>query len=67
MYESPANTARRKVALQAISLMQDFDTLQSHLRTEVMLSVILEMELIKIQRSVQNRINGLISQGRARL
>lgn len=67
MYESPANTERRKVAMQAISLMQDFDTLQSHLRTEMMLSVILEMELIKIQRTVQNRINGLISDGRKRL
>ena len=59
LYDTPANVERKKVTLQAIGLMQDFDTLQSYLRTEMLLSQILELELIKTQRTVQDHINSL--------
>ncbi len=63
LYDKPANIGRQKVVLQAFGLMQDFDTLQSYLRTEVMLSVLLELELIKLQRNVQSRIDQLKGKG----
>ncbi|HTK83602.1 MAG TPA: hypothetical protein VL625_00820 [Patescibacteria group bacterium] len=63
LYDTPANVARKKVILQAIGLMQDFDTLQSYLRTEMMLSQILELDLIKLQREVQDRIDRLGARG----
>jgi hypothetical protein len=63
LYDTPANVARKKVLLQAIGLMQDFDTLQSYLRTEMMLSQILELELIKLQKEVQDRVDRLRGSG----
>jgi hypothetical protein len=66
LVDRPANTQRKKVAMQAIGLMQEFDTWQSQLRTEAMLSVILEMEVMKAQEEVQNRINKLMARGKVR-
>lgn len=57
LYDKPANVDRKKVALQAISLMQDFDTWQSYLRTEALLSVLLETEIEKYQGSVENPVS----------
>jgi hypothetical protein len=57
--ESPANIDRKKVALQAVDLMQSFDMLESYLRTEMMMSLLLELEVIKLQEKVQNNINAL--------
>jgi hypothetical protein len=54
LYDKPANVLRKSVALQAIDLMQDLDTLKSYLRTEAMLSVLLELELIKLQEQLDN-------------
>lgn len=64
LYDTPANVQRKKVVLQAIGLMQDFDTLQSYLRTEMMLSQILELQLIKLQKEVQDRVDSLGQGGR---
>lgn len=58
LYDKPANVDRKKVALQAIGLMQDFDTWQSYLRTESLLSVLLEMEIVKYQGSIENPVGG---------
>lgn len=58
LYDKPTNVDRKKVALQAISLMQDFDTWQSYLRIESLLSVMLEMEVGKYQGKVENSITG---------
>ncbi len=58
LYDKPANVDRKKVALQAISLMQDFDTWQSYLRTESLLSVLLELEVEKFQAAAENRKAG---------
>lgn len=59
LYDAPANVKRKDVAMQAIGLMLDRDTYRSELRYESMLSVLLEMELVKYQRAVQNRLNPL--------
>ena len=61
LYDSPANVDRKGATLQAIALMQDFDTLESHLRTEMMLSVMLELEVMKLQESVKKKILTAIS------
>lgn len=61
LYDTPANVARKAATLQAIGLMQDFDTLESHLRTEMMLSVILELEIMKLQETVKKKIVAAIS------
>lgn len=58
LYDKPANVDRKKVALQAISLMQDFDTWQSYLRTESLLSVLLEIEVAKYQAAAESRKGG---------
>lgn len=57
LYDKPANVARKDVAMQAIGLMVDRDQFRSELRTEALLAVMLELEIIKFQDSVQNRIN----------
>ncbi len=56
LYDTPVNVKRKDVAMQAIGLMVDRDSYHSELRYESMLSVLLEMELIKYQRAVQNRL-----------
>ena len=63
LYDKPTNVARKGVALQAVSLMQDRDLFKSSLRSEAMLSVLLEMEIMKLQEDVQNRINRLVADG----
>ena len=42
---------RQKAAMEAIGLMQDFDTWQSYLRTEASLAVLLELEIEKLKES----------------
>lgn len=63
LYDEPVNVERQGVALQAIGLMQDFDTWQSYLRTEAMLSVILELELLDLHNQVQNQLGSMRSGG----
>lgn len=58
LYDKPANVDRKKVAVQAVGLMQDFDTWQSYLRTESLLSVLLEIEVAKYQAAVESRRAG---------
>lgn len=64
LQDTPANVKRKAVALQAIDLMQNFDTLKSTLRTEMMLSVILEIGLTNLQEDMQNRISRQRALGR---
>lgn len=56
LYDSTTNVERKSATLQAIKNMQDFDRLDSALRTEAMLSVLLETKLDKAQKSVENKI-----------
>lgn len=55
LYDKPANVQRKKVALQAIGLMQKFDLLKSQLRSEMNTAVLLELALIKEQDMLENR------------
>ncbi len=54
LYDKPANVQRKKVAMQAIGLMQKFDLLKSQLRSEVNAAVLLELALVKAQDEVEN-------------
>jgi len=47
LYDTPANVARQRVAIKAISLMQDRDFLESLKRREMLLSELLEIRLRK--------------------
>ncbi|HEY0900609.1 MAG TPA: hypothetical protein VGD95_00665 [Micavibrio sp.] len=62
LYDSPTNVMRKNVAMQAINLMLDRDTFKSELRTEALLSQMLELELIRYQRAMANRLNQMKSQ-----
>lgn len=54
LYETPANVNRKKVALQAIGLMQKFDIFESYLRHEASASVLLELAVAKMQDEIEN-------------
>lgn len=55
LYDKPANVRRKAVAMQAIGLMQKFDMLDSALRQEASLSVLLELAVSDLQTSVENQ------------
>lgn len=63
LYESPENVRRKDVALQAIELMQKYDILESNLRTEASLSVLLELALQDQQDEAEGEINPQTSLG----
>jgi hypothetical protein len=56
LYDKPANVERKEAALRAIGLMQDMDKFKSELRSEMLMSVILESQLDALQGSVEDRI-----------
>lgn len=60
LYETPVNVARRGIAARAFNLMQSQDLYESDLRTEAMLGVLLETELMKEQSAVQRLITPLV-------
>lgn len=62
LYDKPANVERKAVAMRAIGLMQDMDRFKSQLRSEMLLSVILETELVKQDRDLRNRSGSIGSQ-----
>jgi len=66
LYDKPANIARKGAAMQAIGLMQDRDLYNSLLRTEAVLSVLLETMLQKEQEKVTSAISGLTPAGGTR-
>lgn len=57
LYDKPANVARKSVSMEAIALMQKRDMYRSLLRSEAILSVMLETELMGVQESIENEIN----------
>ena len=59
LYESPANVKRRSVAMQAISTMMDRDIYNSYIRSEAVMSVLLETKLIPVQQEVGNKMGHL--------
>jgi hypothetical protein len=59
LYEHPSHVERKSTALRAVDLMQSLDTLKSSLRTEMMLSILLEVELMEAQKAVENELFNL--------
>jgi hypothetical protein len=59
LYDKPANVLRKDTAMRAIDLMVDRDIYKSELRQEAVLAVLLELELMKYQSDIQNRLNAL--------
>ena len=55
LYDKPANVERKRVALQAIDLMQKRDIYQSLLRSESILSLMLETDVMAEQDSIINK------------
>ena len=53
LYDKPINVERKKVALQAIELMQKRDIFRSLIRSESLLSLILESDVIDQQNSIK--------------
>ncbi len=62
LYDKPANVARKRVAMDAIGLMQKFDLFKSYLRTEMSLSVLLEQTIVELQDEIENEINQMTGQ-----
>lgn len=62
LYDSPTNVMRKNIAMQAINLMLDRDTFRSELRTEILLSQLLEAEMVRYQKSLANRMNQMSNQ-----
>jgi hypothetical protein len=63
LYDKPANVARKNVSLQAIELMQKRDIYRSLLRSEAILSVMLETSLKDEQSRIVNEISNLDDSG----
>ena len=63
LYDKPANVSRKLVSMQAIDLMQRRDIYRSMLRSEAILSVMLETALGEQQEKVSNEINRLDADG----
>ena len=63
LYDKPANVERKAVSMQAIELMQRRDMYRSILRSESILSVMLETALIEDQDKIVNEINRLSIDG----
>jgi len=49
LYDTPANVQRKSVAMKAIGLMLERDIYESHLRSEALLSMLLEARLTPLQ------------------
>ena len=57
LMESPANVSRQYTALQSFGLMQKRDIFETITRSEMLLSMLLEIEVSKYQDDIQNRQN----------
>ena len=66
LYDKPANVDRKGAALQAIGLMQDRDLFNSLIRSEAVLSVLLETMLMKEQEKVANAARKINQSGGVR-
>jgi hypothetical protein len=57
LYDKPANVMRKEVAMQAIGLMQKFDSFKSYLRSEASLSVLLELAVTDLQNDAETALS----------
>ena len=56
LYDTPANVARKGLAVQVAGLMLKFDMLKSHLRAEASKSVLLELDLMDAQDRAEKEL-----------
>lgn len=63
LYDTPANIKRKGVAMQAIGLMLDRDIYDSFLRSEMLLSQLLEARLYTLQKEVESDLANLDNKG----
>ncbi len=63
LIDKPANVERKGVAIQAIGLMQKFDMFESYLRREASASVLLELEIVKLQKELVNQAGAVSTSG----
>ncbi|NCC22860.1 MAG: hypothetical protein EOM26_10435 [Alphaproteobacteria bacterium] len=63
LYETPANVLRKRVALQAIGILQKWDTLQSSWRSEMLAAVAAEVRLMETQQDVENEFGRIVGEG----
>ena len=56
LYDKPANVERKRVAMQAIGLMQKFDLFKSYLRQEANMSILLEIAVMDLQDRLEEQI-----------
>lgn len=59
LYDKPANLKRTLVSMQAIDLMLDRDIYDSYLRSEALLSLILETQLINVEQEYIDQIKDI--------
>jgi hypothetical protein len=64
LYTTPANVKRQAVAMQAIRLMMGQDMYESDLRSEALMSLLLEMELEPLQEDVFSRTDYISEKGK---
>ncbi len=62
LMDKPANVQRQFAAMQSFGLMQQRDIFETIVRSEMLLSLIVEMEVAKYQDYVQNRLNTSLKQ-----
>lgn len=55
LYDTPANVRRKSAALQAIGLMLERDMYDSQLRAEMLMSQMLELRIVRAQRTAESR------------
>lgn len=59
LYDKPANVKRKKTAMRAINSLIQREIYDSQLRSEAIMSVLLELSIARAQRDVQNELNEL--------
>lgn len=66
LIDTPANVKRQFAAMQSFGLMQQRDIFDTLLRSEMLLSVLLELEIAQKQEDIQNEVNRLSNVGKRR-
>ncbi len=61
LYDTPTNVERQQAIMKSFELMQQRDLFDSLARSEMLLSVLLEMKIMEHQSEVQNRIGQAVA------
>ncbi len=63
LIDKPENVKRQQAAMQSFELMQQRDLYESLIRSEMLLSVLLEVELQDYEKAVEAKLEGLTDEG----